>query len=111
MPEEQEIMKTARQLEEIDKRIKENTNQIEVLKNSILNDKDTAHKLSLKMTSLVSPFNYGLTKPKPEHNPSEPRHLVSRAKLTEILGPLIYTGQGGGVRQKTYEYLVTLPFV
>jgi hypothetical protein len=108
MPEESEISKTARQIDELDKAVRERKNQIEVMKNQNARDADTLNNLSLKLKQLVSQFSYGQLQTQEDNSE---KHIADRTELQKNLGPVVITGHGASVRQKILEWAVGLPYL
>ena len=106
MTEDSELMKTARKIEDLDKQLKDDNNQIEVIRQRISQNKDLIHNLTIKIQQLTSQFSYGQIQPK-----IESRHITSIKKLTEVLGPAVYKHNAGYVRQKQLEWAFSLPFI
>ncbi len=102
-----EISQTAKLISDWDKKLKEAIQKIESGKIEKAEAEDMLHSLSQKMTSMVKQFSYNR---EPVVN-QEPRKFISKNQLNESLGPVVYTGKGGSLRQKLIEHAYSLEFL
>lgn len=101
------VTELADKIAKADKELKEAIIQRDNASRAIGELEDSLHSYRKQMIGLMNAFGH-IEKPPQE---IEPKTMVDRKKLSTELGDVIYKGTGGSIRQNTYNYVLTLPYV